>query len=63
MEQIRRSGLPPRDDDEPAAPPPPPAAQTQTQTQMIDDILDQIDEVLEDSSAAFVRGFVQKGGQ
>ncbi|MDR0593936.1 MAG: ubiquitin-like protein Pup [Bifidobacteriaceae bacterium] len=64
MEQIRRSDLPPRDrDDEPAPPPPPTAVGGQVRTQAIDDLLDQIDEVLEDSAEAFVRGFVQKGGQ
>lgn len=29
----------------------------------VDDILDQIDTVLETDAAAFVQGFVQKGGQ
>ena len=29
----------------------------------VDDILDEIDEVLETDAEAFVRGFVQKGGQ
>jgi ubiquitin-like protein Pup len=61
MEQIRRSDLPPkRDDDEPAGPVP---AATAAQTHLIDDLLDEIDEVLEDSAETFVRGFVQKGGQ
>jgi ubiquitin-like protein Pup len=61
MEQIRKADLPPRaDDDAPAAPV---LRAPQTQTQMIDSLLDEIDEVLEDSAEAFVRGFVQKGGQ
>jgi ubiquitin-like protein Pup len=61
MEQIRRADLPPRGDDEDAAAPLP--AAPQAQTQIIDDLLDEIDEVLEDSAEVFVRGFVQKGGQ
>jgi ubiquitin-like protein Pup len=28
-----------------------------------DDLLDEIDDVLEENSESFVRGFVQKGGQ
>jgi ubiquitin-like protein Pup len=61
MEQIRRADLPPRPEDEDAAAPLP--AAPQVQTHVIDGILDEIDEVLEDSAEAFVRGFVQKGGQ
>jgi ubiquitin-like protein Pup len=61
MEQIRRADFPPRRDDGEAAAPLPRAPQTQTQ--MIDNLLDEIDEVLEDSAETFVRGFVQKGGQ
>jgi ubiquitin-like protein Pup len=61
MEQVRRTGLPPRDrDEEPAVPGP---AAPAVRTQLIDDLLDEIDEVLEDSAESFVRGFVQKGGQ
>ena len=29
----------------------------------VDDILDEIDSVLETNAAAFVQGFVQKGGE
>ncbi|WP_040339358.1 ubiquitin-like protein Pup [Candidatus Blastococcus massiliensis] len=32
-------------------------------TEDFDAILDEIDEVLEENSEAFVRGFVQKGGE
>jgi len=34
-----------------------------TRTSGVDDILDEIDAVLETNAAAFVQGFVQKGGQ
>ena len=34
-----------------------------TQVGGVDDILDEIDTVLETNAAAFVQGFVQKGGQ
>lgn len=34
-----------------------------TQVSAVDDILDDIDAVLETNAAAFVEGFVQKGGQ
>ena len=34
----------------------------QTQVSGVDDILDEIDSVLETNAAAFVQGFVQKGG-
>jgi ubiquitin-like protein Pup len=40
-----------------------PAAQDSTQTQGVDDLLDEIDGVLESNAEEFVRGFVQKGGQ
>lgn len=46
----------------PAKPAPAPAA-GQTRTSGVDDILDEIDAVLETNAAAFVQGFVQKGGQ
>ena len=46
----------------PAEPDPAPAA-GQTRTSGVDDILDEIDAVLETDAAAFVQGFVQKGGQ
>ncbi|AVM61342.1 MULTISPECIES: ubiquitin-like protein Pup [unclassified Actinomyces] len=35
----------------------------QTQVSGVDDVLDEIDAVLEANAAAFVQGFVQKGGQ
>ncbi|AMD88037.1 ubiquitin-like protein Pup [Actinomyces radicidentis] len=35
----------------------------QTQVSGVDDILDEIDSVLETNAAAFVQGFVQKGGE
>ena len=38
-------------------------ASGQTQVSGVDDILDEIDSVLETNAAAFVQGFVQKGGQ
>ncbi|MEG9248226.1 ubiquitin-like protein Pup [Arthrobacter sp. Soc17.1.1.1] len=40
-----------------------PEAQGSTQTQGVDDLLDEIDGVLESNAEEFVRGFVQKGGQ
>ncbi|SPT52401.1 Bacterial ubiquitin-like modifier [Actinomyces bovis] len=39
------------------------AAGGQVQASAVDDILDDIDAVLEANAAAFVQGFVQKGGQ
>lgn len=49
---------------EPApAAPTAPAAQESSQTQGVDDLLDEIDGVLESNAEEFVRGFVQKGGQ
>ncbi|MBE6481069.1 MULTISPECIES: ubiquitin-like protein Pup [Actinomyces] len=49
---------------EPAVPDPAPAVGSgQTQTAGVDEILDEIDAVLETNAAAFVQGFVQKGGQ
>lgn len=39
------------------------APATQTNTDEVDDLLDEIDSVLEENSEEFVRGFVQKGGQ
>ena len=40
-----------------------PATSAQAQVTGVDDILDEIDAVLETNAAAFVQGFVQKGGQ
>lgn len=39
------------------------AGQTQTQTNNLDALLDEIDTVLETNATQFVQGFVQKGGQ
>lgn len=39
------------------------AGQTQRGTQDTDDLLAEIDGVLETNAEAFVKGFVQKGGQ
>lgn len=39
------------------------AGQVQTQNTNLDALLDEIDSVLETNAAAFVQGFVQKGGQ
>ncbi|WP_194785717.1 ubiquitin-like protein Pup [Actinomyces haliotis] len=57
--QIQPTGGP--DDSEDAGT----AASTTGQTQVsgVDDILDEIDSVLETNAAAFVQGFVQKGGE
>lgn len=50
----------PRDDETPA----PVIASTATvRDQAVDSLLDDIDDVLESNAEAFVRGFVQKGGQ
>lgn len=54
-EQIRPAG---GDGDDEAVP-----EGGQTQVSGVDDILDEIDTVLETNAAAFVQGFVQKGGQ
>lgn len=49
---------------DPAAPAPAQGAgQAQHSTQGTDDLLAEIDGVLETNAEAFVRGFVQKGGQ
>ncbi|WP_172119983.1 ubiquitin-like protein Pup [Actinomyces faecalis] len=56
-EQIRPTGG--SDDDLPEVP----GGTGQTQVTGVDDILDEIDSVLETNAAAFVQGFVQKGGQ
>ena len=41
----------------------PAAPAAQVDTQEVDDLLDEIDDVLESNAESFVRGFVQKGGQ
>ncbi|GAB3285644.1 ubiquitin-like protein Pup [Sinomonas notoginsengisoli] len=41
----------------------PGGAQDTANTQGVDDLLDEIDNVLETNAEEFVRGFVQKGGQ
>lgn len=52
-----------RDGDEPDEAPAPTPAGAQVSTTEVDDLLDEIDDVLEQNSESFVRGFVQKGGQ
>ena len=47
----------------PSDPEDPAGAAGQMQIAGVDDILDEIDAVLETNAAAFVQGFVQKGGQ
>lgn len=54
-EQIRPTGG--SDDDEA------PDAAGQARAAGVDEILDEIDSVLETNAAAFVEGFVQKGGE
>ena len=62
MAQIQRRPLPPREpDDESAAAPL--LAAPQARDHALDELLDGIDEVLEVNAEAFVRSFVQKGGQ
>ena len=53
----------PEDDDAAPTGPLTGAGAGQTQVGGVDDILDEIDSVLETNAAAFVQGFVQKGGQ
>ncbi|RKQ36317.1 ubiquitin-like protein Pup [Kocuria tytonis] len=48
---------------DPATPPTSGAAQARHDTQGTDDLLAEIDGVLETNAEAFVKGFVQKGGQ
>jgi ubiquitin-like protein Pup len=61
MAQIQRRPTPPRDTGEDPAPPAPAAPQARDQA--VDALLDEIEEVLEVNAEAFVRSFVQKGGQ
>lgn len=56
-EQVRR---PDPADEEPTPPPPTGKA---AQTSEVDSLLAEIDDVLETNAEAFVRSFVQKGGQ
>ncbi len=60
QEQINPSR---REPDEPDEAPEPAPAGAQVNTTEVDDLLDEIDDVLEENSEQFVRGFVQKGGQ
>lgn len=55
-------GFTPRGDDGDGDAPPVPTAPS-VNTQAVDDLLDEIDDVLETNAESFVRGFVQKGGQ
>ncbi|MGK2348097.1 ubiquitin-like protein Pup [Actinomyces sp. W5033] len=57
-EQIQPTGGPTEDAADPS-----PAVGGQVQVTGVDDILDEIDAVLETNAAAFVQGFVQKGGE
>lgn len=63
----RNTGSRAEEQDEVAPDPAPaPAAgqsQDNSQTEGVDDLLDEIDGVLESNAEEFVRGFVQKGGQ
>lgn len=63
----RNTGSRPEEQDESAAEPAPATAagqpQETSQTEGVDDLLDEIDGVLESNAEEFVRGFVQKGGQ
>nr|WP_312607811.1 ubiquitin-like protein Pup [Kocuria rhizophila] len=68
MAQERIFGTGSRREEEPDTPAPvdPPvsgAAQAQRDMQGTDDLLAEIDGVLETNAEAFVKGFVQKGGQ
>ncbi|MCL2802790.1 MAG: ubiquitin-like protein Pup [Micrococcales bacterium] len=67
MEQIKGSASSRRRGEDQAGGEPGESGANQTQaqagTQAIDDLLDSIDEVLETNAEAFVRSFVQKGGQ
>ncbi|MGI8427564.1 MAG: ubiquitin-like protein Pup [Actinomycetota bacterium] len=47
------------DEPQPAAP----AARERKNTEQIDSLIDEIDEVLEENAEEFVRSYVQKGGQ
>jgi len=58
FEQVRR----PDPGDEDPTPPPAPKGKA-AQTQQVDDLLAEIDDVLETNAETFVRSFVQKGGQ
>jgi ubiquitin-like protein Pup len=63
----RNTGSRPEEQDEVAPDPAPAPAAGQSQdtseTEGVDDLLDEIDGVLESNAEEFVRGFVQKGGQ
>lgn len=64
QDRINTSGSSSESEEEiPEPAPAAPAAQDSTQTQGVDDLLDEIDGVLESNAEEFVRGFVQKGGQ
>ena len=64
MEQIRGSARPRREPEEPpGGMKPGPTPQAQQHARALDELLDSIDQVLETDAEAFVRSFVQKGGQ
>ncbi|HLT82879.1 MAG TPA: ubiquitin-like protein Pup, partial [Phototrophicaceae bacterium] len=60
QEQQRRSE---REPEEPTPPPLPGPSGAQAKAAELDDLLGEIDTVLETNAEAFVKGFVQKGGQ
>ena len=53
------SGGPSRDSESPIAP----RVSAQVSDSGVDDLLDEIDSLLEENAEAFVKSFVQKGGQ
>jgi ubiquitin-like protein Pup len=63
----RTTGARPEEQDDAETPPSPSgtggSSQSGSQTEGVDDLLDEIDGVLESNAEEFVRGFVQKGGQ
>ena len=61
----RNSGARNEEEQTEETPPPEaaPEADASTQTEGVDDLLDEIDGVLENNAEEFVRGFIQKGGQ
>lgn len=54
---------PKRREDEQDPPEAPSTPSAQADTEGVDDLLDEIDDVLETNAESFVRSFVQKGGE
>lgn len=52
-----------RDEEEDEQPEAPSTDNAQADTEGVDDLLDEIDDVLETNAESFVRSFVQKGGE